>query len=59
MTVENDNGTPRINGLAAMTFFEHEVEMFKKNKEYRRTLTAMAALLITSNLAWFIFTKKH
>lgn len=59
MTVENDNGTPRINGLAAMTVFEHEREMCQQRRSYRRVLKAIAAVVVTNNLAWYILTRKH
>ena len=60
MTIENDKGTPRINGLAAITFAEHEFEMHKQARKSKRLIAvAAASALICSNLVWLIATKIH
>lgn len=47
--------TPKTkDGLSTITFFEHEYEMWKQRRSYKRTLLAAAAVII----AQFIIRKR-
>ena len=47
--------TPRTeDGLSTITFFEHEYEMWKQRRSYKRILLAAAAVIIAQ-----LIIKKH
>lgn len=52
--------TPRTkDGLATITFFQHEYEMWKQREDKKKIIIVAAITFIASNLAWTIATKKH
>jgi hypothetical protein len=49
-----------IDGLDVIPFFQHEMLMRREaSKEKKLILATAAAVLIASNLAWIIITRKH